>query len=338
MTQVNFLFLPYHNIGGHFIDWSLYYLTGKTKIWVKGRVIDLLDAASPNGSNFHQHESNVVDGFADCQQVIRDIEQSSIPTVNVYLTALKLHKILDQQFGVNVETATTEQIEKSLEYSNADTQQMIKWLQTNGHTVAFFDYKEQDYLSVFYNNRAVLDHYNNPLSNDKELWDIYTDTFFNQSRQNFDQSVWDERERLALIVRPEKGIDCISMIDWCLPHLYYNSDDVWNDLLNVVREMASHFHLTVCEDRIETWKSVYNIWRSRHDPYFARHFDRIVQAIVDGEYLSLTRFSLNFYKEVLIQRELIVKHNLNLKTWQLDKFPNNTLELHKLLESNIHTL
>lgn len=338
MTQVNFLFLPYHNIGGHFIDWSLYYLTGQSKIWVKGAVVDLPNAVDPSGANFHHHESNVVDGFADCQQVIQDIEKSSAASVNVYLTALKLYKILDRLFGVTVETATLEQIEQAQEYSKNDTEQMLAWLQTNGYRVAVFDYKDQDYLSVFYNNRAVLDHYNNLLDNDKELWDIYTDTFFDRSRQNFDQAVWDERERLALIVRPEKGIDVIPMIDFKSPHLYYNSDDVWNDLLNVLQDMAVFFNLDFCNDRVENWKAVYNNWRVKHDPYFARHFDRIIQAIVNGEYLSLTRFRLNFYKEVLIQRELIVKHNLNLKTWQLDKFPSNTLELHKLLEPNIHTL
>jgi hypothetical protein len=337
MTQINFLFLPYHNIGGHFIDWSLYYLTGQTKIWVNGNVVDL-PLTTPNSANFHHYELNMIDGFKDCQQVILDINQSSVPVVNVYLTALRLHKALDQQFGVSIEDATSEQIDLAEEYINADCQQMIAWLQSNGHTVAFFDYKDQDYLNIFYNDRAILDYYSKPLNSNEELWNMYTDTFFEQSRDNFDQTVWDQREHLALIVRIKKGVDFMPMVDWHLPHLYYNNDDVWNDLLNVVQEMSTFFQLSFCNDRVEEWQVVYNVWRTRHDPYFARHFDRIMKAIINGEYLSLTRFNLNFYKEVLIQRELIVKYNLNLKTWQLDKFPDNTLELHKLLESNIHTL
>ena len=35
---------------------------------------------------------------------------------------------------------------------------------------------------------------------------------------------------------------------------------------------------------------------------------------------------------------LIYKYGLNLKTWQLEKFPNNTKQLHELLEENIHPI
>ena len=36
---------------------------------------------------------------------------------------------------------------------------------------------------------------------------------------------------------------------------------------------------------------------------------------------------------------IIYKHNLGLKTWQLEKFPANTQDLHTLLESNtLHNL
>jgi hypothetical protein len=54
--------------------------------------------------------------------------------------------------------------------------------------------------------------------------------------------------------------------------------------------------------------------------------------------MSLERFNLDFYKEVIIQNALLYKQNLNLKNWQLEKFPANTQDLHKLLEPNIHQL
>ena len=53
--------------------------------------------------------------------------------------------------------------------------------------------------------------------------------------------------------------------------------------------------------------------------------------------MDLTRFDLDVIQEAFIQRELIYKHNLNLKTFQLEKFIN-TQQLHNLLEPNIHPL
>lgn len=330
--------MPYHNTGGHFIDWSLSYLSGQKQTWVNGAIIDLPDAIAPDSKNFHHHKINMIHGFQNCQQLVHNVSQLPVSSVNVYLTPLPLHQVLDQLFGVSVEQANTKQMHQANEYIDQDTQQMITWLQINNHRVAFFDYKDLDYLSVFYNNRAVFNYYNQPLATSEEFWNLYTNSFFKKSTEQFDDEIWDRREQLALIVQVDKGIDFVPMINHALSHLYYNNDDVWNDLLNVVKEMLDFFNLEFQQDRLESWQSVYNAWRTKHDPYFARHFDRIVKAIVNNEYLSLTRFNLNFYKEVLIQRELIIKYNLNLKTWQLSKFPNNTQELHKLLEPNIHAV
>ena len=53
--------------------------------------------------------------------------------------------------------------------------------------------------------------------------------------------------------------------------------------------------------------------------------------------MDLTRLKLDIIQEAFIQHELIYKHNLNLKTWQLEKF-TNTQQLHNLLETNTHPL
>ena len=45
---------------------------------------------------------------------------------------------------------------------------------------------------------------------------------------------------------------------------------------------------------------------------------------------------MDLWQEAIVQHILIYKYNLNLKNWQLKKFPDNTQDLHKLLETNIH--
>ena len=52
--------------------------------------------------------------------------------------------------------------------------------------------------------------------------------------------------------------------------------------------------------------------------------------------MDLTRFNLDIVRESTIQHVLIYKHGLTLKSWGLEKFPNNTQDLHLLLEPNIY--
>ena len=70
---------------------------------------------------------------------------------------------------------------------------------------------------------------------------------------------------------------------------------------------------------------------------FVAYFDKIINYIIEGYELNLDKFNLDLVQEAAIQHELIYKHNLNLKTWQLTKF-TNTRQLHNLLEPNIHPL
>ena len=57
-------------------------------------------------------------------------------------------------------------------------------------------------------------------------------------------------------------------------------------------------------------------------------------AIVDNFYYDIGEYKLNIAQEAAIQHVMLYKYNLNFKIWQLEKFPNNTQDLHKLLEPN----
>ena len=61
----------------------------------------------------------------------------------------------------------------------------------------------------------------------------------------------------------------------------------------------------------------------------------IIESILKNNYIDLTKFNLDIVQEATIQHELLYKHNLNLKTWQLEKFMDSK-QLHSLLEPNIY--
>jgi hypothetical protein len=53
-------------------------------------------------------------------------------------------------------------------------------------------------------------------------------------------------------------------------------------------------------------------------------------------YYDISDYNFEFYQEAIIQHIMIYKYGMNFKLWQLEKFPDNTQDLHKLLEPNIH--
>jgi hypothetical protein len=69
---------------------------------------------------------------------------------------------------------------------------------------------------------------------------------------------------------------------------------------------------------------------------FCWNIDNICESIVNNYYLDIGAYNLDFWQEAILQHILIYKYKLNLKNWQLEKFPTNTQALHKLLEPNIH--
>jgi hypothetical protein len=338
LPKINILFLPYHNTGGHFIDWSVYFLSGQDQYFDGVTVRPLLLSPLSNGvTNCHNHKSLITQGLSDLKEKIMQIDKLQLPVVNIYTNLLDLYKLVKQLFDSPVENATKLQFDQALDHMLLDAQETVTWLQQLSYPIAFFDFQKDDFLNITYNNRKLIDVNGTPLDSIAEYWNSYVDTFF-KNNQQFDQNVWDRREQLALIMRPDKDNNYYNLVDRTQPHLYYNTDDIWNDLPEVMKEMLDFFNLTMDSDRFNSWLPIYNAWRSKHDPYFSRHYDRILDAIVNNEYINLRRFNLNFYKEALIQRGLITKYNLNLKTWQLTTFPLDTQALHELLEPNIHTL
>jgi hypothetical protein len=201
----------------------------------------------------------------------------------------------------------------------------------------FFKYCNEDYLNQFYNDRNPLDAFFKEVSDQKQKFHSWQQRFFPDTEFK-DNEIWDQREQLALILRPDMTVNWMDTINLSKPHLNYDTYDAWNFLPEVMAEIIAQSGFTMQIEKVETWKQIYHKWRDRHDPAFSRHYDKILEAIVNNHYLCLKRFKLDFFKEALIQHGLIKKHNLNLKTWQLSTFPDNTQDLYALLEPNIHDI
>jgi len=149
-------------------------------------------------------------------------------------------------------------------------------------------------------------------------------------------NVWDVRERIALTTKPFET-DANLKFNLQHPHLWINCQDLWTCTATAIKRIMDYLGLIIVPNRWQHWLPVCNTWQQKQLSLleFCYTQPHIIDAIVNNWYYEI---NLTFEQEVIIQHCLIYHHNLNLKTWQLEKFPGNTQELHKLLEPNIHTL
>ena len=289
--------------------------------------------------NAHNHITLNARGFQECVDVIDKCRHIDLASINVYALPLPYSWAMKSMFGIDMSESDSIKINLCQKVINSDTQKLITFLQNDQNKFTLIQYSKLDQLNVIYNDRNPLDLNNNQVQSIDDKLNFYHQTFFKTTEQNFPMNVWDQREQLALTLNTEWVQDSFDhMIDRSLPNLQYTTDDIWNDLPNLMPELLDYYELPLCPERVVSWRQAYYVWREKHDNHFSRWFDQIIDAIVNNHYMCLTRFNLNFYKEILIQHALITRHNLNLKTWKLEHFPSNTQDLYQLLEPNIHTL
>lgn len=327
-SNVRVLCLPYHNTGAHFVDWSIHYLRG----------LDVVNDQQhfSNQNNWHHHHIEMASGHdALLEKITTDHQQLRTIYYGVKLPSLAVKELFDLRF----ETANPEQIRVAEQHVIDDYRRGIRACQDRNLVPVFFDYDSRDLASIYYNDRFPLDWYGRP-SSKHDVVDFYNQSFYHDALEKFDGEIWDQRELCAITYRgPTPELPAVSdLIDQSQPHLYYTTDDVWHGFDRCIVEICDAWHIEIDQQRWQTWQKIYAQWRTVHDPWFSRHLPRIVDAVINNKYMSLKRFQMNFFMEVILQHELIAKHNLNLKTWQLTHFPDNAQDLHQLLEPSIHKL
>jgi hypothetical protein len=201
------------------------------------------------------------------------------------------------------------------------------------------------YLSAFA-RASFVSSWKNPgkLINDPlEIIEDSNDYFFAESNKKWKElnlnNQWDRREFLALNRRPNLTLQIAPNVNLTRQHYRLDTMELWNTFDQTVNDLFAYLNLKIVADRQEHWNNIYFAWRKLQYQrlLFVWYFDQIIDYIINGYELDLTRFNLDLIQESTIQHELIYKHNLNLKTWQLEKFIN-TKQLHNLLEPNIHIL
>lgn len=322
------------SIGGTFLDWSVHFLTGQTQYFSskQNQFIPLSRTpVSVDQQNAHGHLKNHPTGADETKKYL-DNCNSATGLYSLYAFPCHNSKIIERYNIVPVK----ENVDQINQQKLDDTNAMFSVLSTHGSATIHLA-GESTVPLYFLNSRdnKFMFETGNPASADEHK-NEFESLFFSDSVDQWNATgltdTWDIRERSALNIRP---LDPIHEYHIPHPHLRVDCREFWYNGSRVINRVMDYLKLRIVPDKFEQWQEIHHQWSKVHTGAmeFVYNCDHIVSAIINNWDYPI---NLTFEQEVVVQHFLIYKHGLNLKTWRLEKFPNNTNQLHHLLEDNIH--
>jgi hypothetical protein len=310
------------SVGGTFLNWTLYYLSGHTHYWncLQNQSIELTDQPLTQ-SNAHNFRPNHPTTLKEFQNIIKFFPDKDDQFSTIYVNGCRDPDETRQVIDV------TQSIADNFIFLTQSNSSELYHCRYHGRSNKHLNFTTSGY------------------SNDSdERWNDFVDYFFAESKKKWQElnltQIWDKREFIALNIDTTKSPSPIRpFLNYSIPHYHIDVFDLWNMFDALIPDLFKNLKLPIDESRFEHWLSVYREWQKIHrqQQRFMWYFERIIDYILGGYDMDLESFGLDVMQEAAIQRELIYRHNLNLKTWQLEKF-QNTQQLHKLLEPNFHLL
>jgi len=328
-------------VGATFLDWSLHWLTGHHKVYnVEQQAwISLTDSPIDN-NNAHQHLKNHPTGHSEFLSALADLQQTNTKTFHSFYPAPMPPEIVALALGFTEQRMQDPQIwQYLLTTCDIDYAQIIQSCSTSNVPMIYLSPTTPNltYHSLALNRAKYQTNVGQSIDYHDDMFIAVHQWFFANKIRSTDP-IWDQREMLALNLQVDKFNPNNEMIDFSNPHLWINCEELWHDGESVVRRCLQYIDESLIETQMVHWRVVYQQWQQIQQQIlkFCYELDHIVIATVKGWYYPLRPLTL--LQEAIIQHRLIYQHNLNIRNWQLESFPDNTQKLHTLLEPNHHAL
>jgi hypothetical protein len=324
------------SVGCKFVDWSINYLAGKTEFLSKTQgKIKLVDNPLTE-KNAHLHKANHPKGYQEVKEYVEFLETQNSDF------SLYPHTIQDieaaSNLNIDVDNMTSVDLEAIVEYKKNDYQLILDYLDQKRAKIVLVSMSDPVPL-YFINPRSNVIPYKSDQRSGSpdQIRQQIDDLFFKQSQKEWKEidltNIWDQRERQALNLRPFET----QYFDVVQPATTLEIDalDLWQHGDKKIINIMDYCQLPMDQTRFYQWHKIYIEWQKIQLKAleFQYEYRTILESIVNGKSMKI---DLTFNQEIVIQHCLIYQYNLNLKTWKLEKFPSDTIELHHLLEPNIH--
>jgi len=329
--------------GCTFVDWSIHFLSGQSQYFnvLENKWIEL--SSNPlNLINAHGHRKNHPEGYINTEQYLNKI--NSMPDHAIYslYPATLPIDIAAKQLNLDVNQIGSDPVafDHIKQHVINDYNKIFDICHNTQTKIVYVDLDPTK--ALYHTEFRTLDRFFTKLGKPnsiKELEDESQEIFFKTSQTYWKElnltDVWDIRERLALDTRPFQVLYNNFKFEKKYPHYWINCSVLWTHTVKTITNLMKYLELTIDSTRLESWMPICRQWQQYQLDIieFCYNQPHVVDAIVNNLYYEI---NLTFKQEVIIQHCLIYQHGLNLKTWQLEKFPSNTQDLHKLLEPNIH--
>lgn len=310
-------------IGGSFLSWTIHYLSGKDKSFsiAADDWIDL--PANPIvKTNAHGFDTNQVINLPLAQKTVEKLSALDDKTQTAYAHPFIFVPNENRQ-GLG------------LLCSSAD--KLIFLTVNPKYKLYYISYYARGNHRPSLLNRSILVKPGDEMFNDIIEYH-YSDSKKQWGEQNLIE-IWDRREFMALSVKLIDPMYLAPYINLDIPHYRIDSLDLMTSFENNLKSLFRYLELDIVDQRYRNWLEVYAQWKKLHINRlrYAYYYDIVLDYIIKGRDFDLTHLDLDIYQEAVIQRGLMYRHNLNLKTWGLEKFLN-TKQLHDLLEPCHHDI
>ena len=323
-----------HSVGVTFLLWSYHWLCGHDTYHRMGKGSITLPTDPSTGLNAHNFDKNIHRGYKAWQESIsiyQQLENHSpvafygCPLKYTDLTAasVDVEDVIDKDYATAINLITSLAIPLILVVeSDSDPYYFSK--------VRSFDQSQPLIMSAHGVPQYLID----------TLDSFFANTYYQESINRDDMKIWDLREFIAFNYKHiflQIKTNYKKLIDFTQPHLYINSKELWHDGENCIRNIMKYLGENIDESRWKHWVEVYRKWQTVHLDVlkFGWNLPHVIDAIINDYDYDLAVLELDLVRESIIQGHLIDR-SLNLRTWQLEKFPNNTKDLHDLLEPLNH--
>lgn len=323
------------SIGGTFLDWSIHWLSGEDKFynldlgWVE------LTSNPITSNNAHNHQRNHIAGHDLTVSAVNKLK--SIHTKNnlsIYIGCIRVDSAVEE-LGIPKDQIADSSSEIK-EYISEEFKKSWQYCHTNQISLIYLKLNYPIIYNIELRSLTKKDHEQSYNTIDEARND-FLNLFFDDADKWIKSPTWEKREWIALNIRPFDYTRYDENIDFRIPHLYIDAQELWFNGESVLQKIMNYLEIKIDTNRLKSWIPIYQQWQKIQSKLlrFAWNIDHICDAIVNDHYYDISDYNLDLWHEATIQHFLLYKYNLNLKSWQLEKFPPNTQDLHKLLESNI---
>ena len=312
------------NLGSHFLVWSIYYLSGCKHYYQKGNQITLPDNPMDKGAMAHEMKIKCPTSIEECRE---DIDVMSTTKNSYHLRFIPAARTLKGYVETNQEFTklTTYKKIKVINIRCRDLQHLVAFLRSH----------------ILPNGSTLKTHPNwqNDIDIVKEHCTHYWPNFF-ANRDMFSDNLngWDGiREQIAFNIRPYDYLN--SRIDEKNEYvLHCDFEEIVVSPLNAYKKIFKFLDYQFNDERVKSWMPNHENWAKNIIPTirFCNDLHKIIDSILRGKEMDLKMYGMDVLKEAIILHLLMYKHDLNFKI-NIDKLPDSTLEISRLLHKNVRT-